>query len=85
MADLAAALDALAAPKPARCSVAAYLAGLAERDAALHARVVGLIDDPGVLATALVQALKVDGFAMSVNVLRAHRKRGTASGCRCPR
>lgn len=85
MADLAAALDALApARKGGVCTVSTYLARLAERDPALHARVVELIDDLEVEASALARALDSDGAGLSSNTLRRHRNRG-ASGCRCPR
>jgi hypothetical protein len=84
--DLAAALDALAkpAPKTSRCGVGLYLAQLAKRDEALHARVVGLIDDDSVQATDLAQALEADDSGVSAYTLRRHRNRG-ATGCRCPR
>lgn len=84
--DLAAALDALA---PARmggvCSVGTYLAGLAKRDPALHARVLELIDDPAVQASSLARALEADGASIAGQTLARHRRRRTAGGCRCPR
>lgn len=87
MSDLAAALDALAqpAPKGPPCTVGTYLAQLARRDAALHARVVALVDDTEVQAPRLAGALKVDGAGVSAYTLRRHRRRGTADGCKCPR
>ena len=86
MADLAAALDALErAPVYERCPVPPYLAQLAERDAALHARVLGLIDDAAVPATKLAAALAGDGATFSHDALRRHRRRSGAGGCRCPR
>lgn len=89
MADLAAALDALTGPRPhlkpgPPCSVALYLDGLLERDAALHARVVALIDDPSVPGAALARALNEDGAELSAYSLRWHRRRARG-GCRCER
>lgn len=86
MADLAAALDALAPAKPGPpCGVGTYLERLAARDAALHARVVALIDDAAVRGADLARALEADGAGISAYALRHHRKRGTANGCRCSR
>lgn len=89
MGDLAAALDALAGPRPVLkpgppCGVALYLDGLAARDAALYARVVALIDDPSMPSAALARALNEDGADLSAYSLRWHRRRGQG-GCRCER
>lgn len=86
MADLAAALDALERPAhQSRCGVGAYLVRLAERDPALHARVLALIDDPDVPATGLAAALASDGLDTSSSVVLRHRKRSAAGGCKCAR
>lgn len=87
MADLAAALDALERPnRPGpKCSVGVHLAGLAEREPGLHARVLALLDDDAVPATGLAVALGADGLEVHGDTVRRHRKRGTANGCRCSR
>ena len=88
MTDLAAALDHLEAgpyrPGPA-CAVASYLAELLVRDAAMHARVVALIDNPAIVASGLADVLRTDGLVAGADTVRRHRKRSTSSGCRCPR
>ena len=87
--SLAAALDDLAAHPRAGglpCPVATYLAGLAGRDPALHARVLGMVDDEGIQASRLAAVLSTDGARFSPPALRRHRKRGTgADACRCAR
>lgn len=85
--DLAAALDALeqpARPGP-RCRVGTYLAGLAERDPTMHARVIAMIDDQAIAATGLATALREDGLDAHGDTVRRHRNRSLATGCRCPR
>lgn len=84
--SLADALEALEASRRGPlCTVAAYLAGLAERDPALHARVVALLDDPDVSTIGLTAALRTDGATFDRNAAGRHRKRSTVGGCRCPR
>ena len=86
MADLAAALDALTAPvKGPPCTVGTYLAELAARDEALHARVLGCMADAAISNAALARALAADGAKFLPGTLGRHRRRGAPDGCRCSR
>lgn len=66
-----------------RCSVGLLLERLAGEDPKGFEALVARLDDHGVSARALSEALHKAGHAVKAETIRRHRKRGTGSGCSC--
>lgn len=83
---LAGELDALtsapAAPRGPRCSIGALLQN-ADFDVAMSLRTV--LDQTGVSAKAIADALSRHGDPVTANTVARHRRRGESNGCRCER
>jgi hypothetical protein len=44
-----------------------------------------VIDNPAIPGSAVAEALTRNGYPVADKTVLRHRKRGTSSGCRCPR
>lgn len=64
------------------CTVAVILAQLPEEDAA---QLEAAIDNPSVSGSSIAGTLTRNGHAVSDKTVLRHRRRGSATGCRCPR
>lgn len=65
-----------------QCTVAKILDQLENQD---HEAAARLIDNPDIPGSAIAEALTRNGFPIADKTVLRHRKRGTSSGCRCPR
>lgn len=65
-----------------QCTVSKILSQINddERD-----RLRRVIDNPGLPGSVIAGALTRNGYAVADKTVLRHRKRGTASGCRCPK
>lgn len=80
-------LQALTSPVPGPpCAVRKALELIAVEDEKIAGKVSALVVDDRVPATGVADVLaKRTGVQMASQTVRRHRRRGTPSGCRCPR
>jgi hypothetical protein len=65
-----------------QCTVTKILSQLDATDRTAAQR---LIDNPDIPGSAIAEALTRNGYPIADKTVLRHRKRGEASGCRCPR
>jgi hypothetical protein len=83
--DLTELVSAPAKPGPV-CSVSVALARIAATDETVAAEVRKRVDDDAYPAAGVATVLtNRTGAVVAAYTLRRHRKRGTVTGCRCPR
>ena len=65
-----------------QCTVARIMGQLSENDREAVTRV---LDNPEIPGSVIAGALTRNGFPIADKTVLRHRKRGTSSGCRCPK
>lgn len=65
-----------------QCTVAKIMSLIGDDDRRYLLR---LIDNPGIPGSFIAEALTRNGYRVADKTVLRHRKRGSASGCRCPK